>query len=328
MRRSRTTKLLVFALFAGLTALAPASRAGTQSPRAPGAVRYEKAPADTLRVVLLGTAGGPQARFDQFGISTLVEAGDDRLLFDCGRGATLRLAQLGVPMASVDRLFLTHLHSDHIVQVPDLLVAGWASGRVRPLEAWGPAGTRDMMQAFLRAFQFDIRLRRDVDEKIPGDGINVIDHEVTEGTVFERGGLRVTAFLVDHGPVAPVFGYRVDFNGRSVVLSGDTRPSDNLVRHAAGTDVLIHSVIDVAPLRAMGAPEAAIKAIVDHHSTPEQAADVFSRVKPKLAVYSHANASPAILEQTKKGYGGRLQGPEDLLTIDIGSEVTVRRFGP
>ena len=203
MRRSRTVGLAVFVL---LAALAPTSRAGAQSPRAPGAVRYEKAPADTLRVVLLGTAGGPQARFDQFGISTLVEAGDDRLLFDCGRGATLRLAQLGVPMASVHRLFLTHLHSDHIVQVPDLLVAGWASGRARPLEVWGPAGTRDMMQAFLRAFQFDIRLRRDVDEKISGDGINVIDHEVAEGTVLERGGLRVTAFLVGHGPVAPVFG--------------------------------------------------------------------------------------------------------------------------
>ncbi len=327
MQLRRATSVAALFLIAALAALATTLNAGGQGPRAPGAARYEKAPADTLRVVLLGTAGGPQARFDQFGISTLVEAGDDRLLFDCGRGATVRLAQLGVPMGSVDRLFLTHLHSDHVVQVPDLLVAGWATGRARPLEVWGPVGTRDMMQAFLRAFQFDIRIRRDVDEKIPGDGITVIDHEVTEGTVLERGGLRVTAFLVDHGPVAPVFGYRVDFKGRSVVFSGDTRPSDNLVRHAAGVDVLVHSVIDVAPLRAQGAPEAAIKAIVDHHSTPEQAAGVFSRVKPRLAVYSHANASPAVLEQTRKGYEGRLQGPEDLLTIDIGNEVTIRRFG-
>lgn len=299
-----------------------------QDARAAGAQRYQKAPADTLRVVLLGTAGGPQARFDQFGISTLVEAGDVRMLFDCGRGATLRLAQLGVPLASVDRLLLTHLHSDHVVQVPDLLISGWATGRNRPLEVWGPAGTRDMLQAFLRAFQFDIHLRRDIDEKIPGAGIEVIEHEVSEGTVFERAGVRVSAFLVDHGPVAPVFGYRVEHKGRSVVLSADTRPSDNLVRHAQGTDVLIHSVIDVAPLRAMGAPDGVIAAIVAHHSTPEQAAGVFARVKPRLAVYSHANASQAVLDETRAIYPGRVQGPEDLLTIDIGSEVTVRRAGP
>ncbi len=170
------------------------------TPPQPGPPLYWKAPADTFRVVLLGTAGGPQVRFDQFGISTLVEAGDQRLLFDCGRGATLRLGQLGVPVASVDRLFLTHLHSDHVVQVPDLLVAGWATGRARPLEVWGPAGTGAMMRGFLAAFRFVIRMRRDVDEQLRGAGIRVVDHDVTDGVVFEHDGVRVTAFQVDHGP--------------------------------------------------------------------------------------------------------------------------------
>lgn len=107
------------------------------------------------------------------------------------------------------------------------------------------------------------------------------------------------------------------------MLSGDTRPSDNLVRHPQGTDVLIHSVIDVAPLRAMKAPDDVIAAIVAHLSTPEQAAGVFARVKPRLAVYSHANASQQVLDETRKVYAGRVEGPEDLLTIDIGSEVAV-----
>ncbi len=91
-----------------------------------------------------------------------------------------------------------------------------------------------------------------------------------------------------------------------MVLSGDTRPSENLIRAAAGTDVLVHSVIDVAPLRAMGAPEAVVAAIVAHHSTPEQAGEVFSRVRPKLAVFSHANTSQAVLDKARERYTGPL----------------------
>jgi ribonuclease Z len=99
---------------------------------------------DNFRVVLLGTGAGPVVNPKQYGASTLVEAGGIRLLFDCGRGATLRLAQIGVPVGSISRLFLTHLHSDHVIQIPDLLLTGWAGGGRRvPLEVWGPEGTRD-----------------------------------------------------------------------------------------------------------------------------------------------------------------------------------------
>ncbi len=173
---------------------APAPNGATTQPGAP----------DNLRVVLLGSGMGPRVNLQQFGASTLVEAGSVLLLFDCGRGATLRLAQAGVPVGSVSRLFLTHLHSDHVVQIPDLLLTGWAGGgRTIPLEVWGPKGTREMMADLQRAFAFDIHMRRDVDEKLAADGIKVVSHDINEGVVLDEQGVKVTAriyiyaFLVD-----------------------------------------------------------------------------------------------------------------------------------
>jgi ribonuclease Z len=289
-------------------------------------------PSDSLKVVLLGTGVGPPVNLQQYGASTLVEAGAQRFLFDCGRGATLRLAQAGVPIGSITRVFLTHLHSDHVLQLPDLLLTGWAGGRrAVPLAVWGPAGTRAMMDHLQQAFAFDIHTRRDVDEHLPAAGITVVSHEVTtDGVVFTEDGVTVTAFLVDHGPVQPAFGYRIEYRGRSVVLSGDTRVSENLVRHAQGADVLVHEVIDPEALRDRpDHPSAAIvDAIIAHHTTPQQAGEVFRRVAPRLAVYSHAPNTERILAQTRTAYAGPLQGAEDLLTILIGAHIEVVHHTP
>ena len=274
----------------------------------------------------LAQRAGPRVNLEQFGASTLVEAGSVRLLFDCGRGATLRLAQVGVPIGTISRLFLTHLHSDHVIQIPDLLLTGWVGGtRTIPFEVWGPTGTRDMMNHMQEAFVFDIHMRRDVDEKSPADGIKVVSHDIEQGIVFDDQGVKVTAFLVDHGPVSPAFGYRVDYRGHSVVLSGDTRVSENLVRFAQGVDVLVHEVVDPDVIRARG--QATAEAIIAHHTTPEEAGEVFARVKPRLAVYSHAPNTEAVMTKTRKTYAGPLQGPEDMLTIDIGERINVRHFG-
>ena len=279
-----------------------------------------------LKIVLLGTGVGPPVNLEQFGASTLIEAGSVRLLFDCGRGATLRLAQLGVPLGSINRVFLTHLHSDHVIQLPDLLLTGWVGGgRSVPLEVWGPEGTRDMMDHLQQAFAFDIHMRRDVDEKAPEDGIKVMSHEIEQGIVFDQQGVKVTAFLVDHSPVAPAFGYRVDYRGHSAVLSGDTRVSENLIRFAQGVDVLVHEVLDAETVRGfLPTNPAAAEAILAKHTSPEQAGGVFARVKPGLAVYSHAPNAERVISQTRRTYSGPLQGAEDLLTIEIGEKIDVR----
>ena len=282
----------------------------------------------TLKVTLLGT-GNPRPRIDRFGPSILVEAGKETLLFDCGRGATIRLSQASVPFSSVTALFLTHLHSDHVVGLPDLWLTGWIMGRHVPLQVWGPTGTVDMIKGLEQAYAFDVHMRRDVDEQIPAEGAVLMGKDIGEGVVYENNGVKVTAFLVDHGPVKPALGFRVDYQGHAVVLSGDTRPSDNLIKFSRGTDVLVHEVFDPEAYREVGnslTPEQR-KRVREHHSTPEEAGTVFTKVAPKLAVYSHIVPPdvPDVIPHTRKTYSGPLEVGEDLMTIEIGEQVRVQR---
>lgn len=137
--------------------------------------------------------------------------------------------------------------------------------------------------------------------------------------------MKITVFEVDHKPVKPAFGYRVDNGGRSVVLSGDTRVSENLIRYAQGVDVLIHEVVAPETFQRVGAPAERAKSVIAHHVTPEQAGEVFSRVKPRLAVYSHI-VQPTATEQdlippTRKTYSGPLELGEDLMVIEVGTKL-------
>jgi len=287
-------------------------------------------PSKNIRVTLLGTASGPRAFVDKAGISTLVEAGGERLLFDAGRGFMQRLVQAGFPMNAVTKLFLTHLHSDHVIGVPDLMLTPWSAPPERkvPLEVWGPDGTRDMMRHLSEAFAFDIHMRRDVDESFSPDGIKTVAYDIKPGKVYDKNGVTVTAFLVSHGLVKPSYGYRVDYAGRSVALSGDTSPTDNLVAVCKGVDVLIHEAIDLDVLRRLFPDKARMDPIVARHTTPEQAADIFSKVSPRLAVFSHSPGTAAIVEQTRRSYAGRVEMGEDLMVIDVGAEVRVTPAAP
>ena len=284
--------------------------------------------AEDFKVTLLGT-GAPRPVMTRFGPSILVEAGNEKLVFDCGRGATQRLYQLKVPFTAVTGLFLTHLHSDHTVGIPDLWLTGWVMGRDTPLPVWGPKGTKAMMKHLQEAYAFDIHIRRDVDTKLPGAGAMVVAKDINEGVVYDRGGVKVTAFLVDHGEIKPAFGYRVDYSGHSVTLSGDTRPSENLIRFAQGTDVLIHEVVDVAAYEKLAKSDTSdqTKKIIGHHTTAEEAGTVFTRVKPRLAVYSHIVPPSAseVVSSTRKTYDGPLELGEDLMSIEIGDKVEVHR---
>jgi ribonuclease Z len=286
-------------------------------------------PSKNIQITLLGTAAGPPVRLNRYQVSTMVDAGGERLLFDCGRGTMLRLAEAGIPLGSVTKLFITHLHSDHIVDIPDLYLTPWASAREGqrkvPLEVWGPAGTRSMMDHLQQAFAFDIHIRRDVDEHFTGDGIKVVSHDIEQGVIYDHGGVKVTAFLVDHGPVKPAFGYRVDYAGHSVALSGDTRKSENLIHFTQEVDVLIHEAINPEELRSHATTlnRQQLEAVIAHHTTPEQAGEVFTQVKPRLAVYSHYPDSADLVSLTRKTYAGPLELGDDLMTINIGDKITV-----
>ncbi len=284
-----------------------------------------------IRVTLLGT-GVPTPVMERFGPSTLVEAGGERLLFDVGRGALQRLLQLHPPIQEVRSVFLTHLHSDHIVGLPDLWLTGWLNGRPETaLRLWGPRGTREMMSHLDQAFQYDIRIRL-YDDRPPPQGVVVLAEDITEGTVYQHNGVTVTAIEVDHSPIEPAFGYRIDYAGRSVVISGDTRFSEHLISCAMGADVLIHEVIVAELLRARESTHSGLmERVIAHHTTPEKAGEVFARVQPKLAVFTHVipvtATEPDVFPPTRRTYSGRLELGEDLMVINIGDRVTVHKGG-
>jgi ribonuclease Z len=280
------------------------------------AVGAQAGTSNPLRVTLLGT-GSPQLSLVRFGPSILVEAGDQHLVFDAGRGAAQRLAQLGVPFAEIDGVFLTHLHSDHVVGLPDLWLSGWVVGRrTTAWNVFGPPGTAAMVDHLTAAFAFDVGVRGGRDP----EGARLIAHEAAPGVIYERGGLRVTAFLVDHRPVAPAYGYRIEYGGHTAVLSGDTRFSTNLIESARGAELLVHEVVLAPPDIAASAP---YYGAFTAHTTPEQAAEVFGRVRPVLAVYSHVvvfgdRAEAEILQRTKALYAGTVVLGQDLMSVAVG----------
>ncbi len=241
-----------------------------------------------------------------------------------------RLAQLKVRWQDVDGVFLTHLHSDHVVGFPDLWLTGWlvGPGRDRPLRVWGPRGTHKMMSKLEEAYDFDIRIRL-YDDRAAPNGVLLFVRDINEGIAFERDGLKITAFEVDHSPAWPAFGYRVDYGGRSVVLSGDTRVSHNLIRHAAGVDVLVHEVASPESFQRAGVRPERASSVIAHHVTPEQAGEVFAKTNPRLAVYSHIVQPDAgeqdLIPPTRKSYAGPVQVGEDLMVIEVGEKIDVRR---
>ncbi|MBN2075776.1 MAG: MBL fold metallo-hydrolase [Dehalococcoidales bacterium] len=283
-----------------------------------------------MRLTLLGT-GGPTPVMERFGPSILVEAGEEKLLIDAGRGAIQRLMQLKQPVREVRSIFLTHLHSDHIVGLPDLWLTGWLNGRPEtPLRVWGPRGTRDMMKYLDLAFNYDIRIRS-FDDRLPPEGAVILAEDIEEGIIYDENGVSVTAFEVDHAPIKPAFGYRIDYIGRSAVICGDTRFSEHLISYATGTDVLIHEVIAPDLMRGRsGGNSEAMERVIEHHTIPEKAGEVFARANPRLAVYSHIIPVTAtaddIIPPTRKTYSGPLETGEDLMVINIGEDVTVQRF--
>ena len=286
--------------------------------------------AQTIRVTLLGT-GSPPPVMNRFGPSTLVEAGGEKLVFDAGRGNLQRLVQAKVDLKDIHALFLTHLHSDHVVGIPDMFLTGWLIGRREtPFRVWGPRGTKDMMTHLERAFEFDIRIRL-YDDRPPPQGIVVRAEDIQQGVVYEQNGVKVTAFDVDHRPVHPALGYRIDYAGRSVVLSGDTKFSENLIRFAQGADLVVHSVAAPEVVSRGRSPERT-KAILDHHTMPEEAGTVFARVRPKLAIFSHIVLPHAtaqdLIPATRKNYTGSLELGEDLDVIEVGDTVTLHRAKP
>lgn len=221
-------------------------RAGTQT-----------APRDPSRtwIVLLGT-GTPGAEPDRFGPATAVVSGGTAYLIDAGPGV-VRRAMAGALVSGLPALqpqnlrlvFFTHLHSDHTIGYPDLILSPWVLGRAVPLQAYGPPGLDAMTTALLEAYREDIRVRVEGPEQLRRDLVTVETHEIEPGLIYEDAVMRVEAFAVPHGTWDHAFGFKLTTADRTIVISGDTGPFDGLAEIAAGADVLIHEAYSAEGLR-------------------------------------------------------------------------------
>jgi len=290
-----------------------------------------------IKLTFLGT-GAPRPSHERYGPSILVEAGEYKILVDAGPGMRERLFQAGgfELLTDVDHLLITHLHFDHTISAPGLWLAGWLYGRKVPMNVFGPVGTSAMMENFEAAYDWDIRYRISVG--VHERGSELIATDVDAGTFFDKDGLKITAFNVEHLPIdvdtgellgleGATLGYRIDYGGRSVLFSGDTRstPASEIIPMGKGVDVLIHETQVPAP---GNTPEARLANVsLSVHSTPAQVAYVFRQTRPRLGVYSHIIPPEIGAEEllSMTDYDGELLVAEDLMTMTIGDEITVGR---
>ena len=257
---------------------------------------------DGLHVALCGT-GSPLPSRDRAGACTVVIAGKAMFVVDAGEGGARNISMMGLPNGNIRALFLTHYHSDHIDGLGPMMLLRWtASGNTAPLPVYGPDGVEAVIGGFNAAYAADNRYRTAHHGAVvtppTAAGATAMPFAMPAAAtvVYEADGLKVTAFPVDHRPVQPAVGYRFDYKGRSVVISGDTAPSASLETAAKGADLLIHEALQPEMvqelsdrLKAAGRPMTGqiMHDILDYHASPAQAADSARRAGVKMLVLSH-----------------------------------------
>jgi ribonuclease BN (tRNA processing enzyme) len=248
----------------------------------------------STQIVLLGT-GTPAADPDRFGPATAIIVNETAYLVDAGAGIVRRAAAAArdrslksLQAANLRIVFLTHLHSDHTVGLPDLILSPWTLGRRVTLEAYGPPGTIAMAQHLLEAYRVDIETRTNPEgnQRDYPEGHNVNAHEVRAGVAYKDANVTVTAFATKHAMVS--YGYRFDTPDRTIVISGDTSPTQTTIDACHGCDVLIHEVNSLAWLAKR--PPAFQAFAVKYHTSTEQLADLATRAKPRLLILYHVQA--------------------------------------
>lgn len=243
------------------------------------------------RLILLGTAGGPTPKPNRSAPANVIVVNGASYVVDCGNGVARQMVLAKLKLSSMRSVFLTHQHSDHNADYGNLLLLAWATDLTKRVDTYGPPPLAEMTRQFLELNDYDIRTRI-ADEGRPPLKDLIVPHEVTAGgPVMQDENVKVTAAVVVHPPVAPAFGYRFDCPDRSIVFSGDTRPSKNLVELAKGADVLVHEVMHMPSLDQLIATEPNAKTLREHllaaHTTCEEVGRVATEAGVKTLVLTH-----------------------------------------
>jgi ribonuclease Z len=292
---------------------------------------------ERFEIVFLGT-GGPLQNADRCGAGQVVVAGDTNVLVDCGWGAARKLMPSGVQPSSIGTVLFTHMHSDHITDVPDFLFLRWVTGATTPLNVYGPEGTHEMIDGFMMAMRRDIGFRiAHHGEKLHRNGIKVEVEEIpdTESPrqFLDIGGLRIESFGVNHFPVVPALGFRANFDDRSVVLSGDTTICDSLLGASQNVDMLVCDALNSPMLQRIIdslKPNAPLQAgnledVLSYHISTPEIAELARDANVGEVVLTHVMPSvqsdPAAEEAFMKGmsdvYVGSIRIARDTQRIPI-----------
>ena len=280
---------------------------------------------EKTRVVMLGT-GTPRPDPHRSGPATVIVVNDTPYLVDFGPGVVRRAAAayqngvtaLGAGAVDLTTAFLTHLHSDHTMGYPDLIFTPWLMGRRTPLTVYGPKGLKAMTDNILKAWEVDLDARTQGGHARPPCKVDA--HEITPGVVYEDSNITATAFPVHHGDALVAFGYRIETPDRTIVLSGDTSPTQSLLDHCSGCDVLVHEAYPLATFSDVSAAWQEFRRT--HHTSSKELAEIANIVKPGLLViYHHSNAGngpsasdseEVLIAEIQRFYKGRVVCGHDL----------------
>jgi ribonuclease BN (tRNA processing enzyme) len=282
------------------------------------------APSGVL-IVMLGT-GTPAPDPQRQGPSLAIVAGGQAYVIDAGVGVMRRVAgafREGIAQMRPDRIgiaFLTHLHSDHTMGLPDLIFTPWIYGRSQPLALYGPAGTKAMAADLLQAYAQDIDIRIHGLEHANSTGYRVQAHDIEPGLVYQDTNVKITAFAVQHGSWKEALGYRFDTMGKSIVISGDTRPSENVVKACDGCDVLIHEAYSGLASPTKAKSKQWQDYLAAFHTSADQLGQLATRARAKMVVLTHAmpfsdSGGGELVSQVKQHYQGAVIWPRDLDVI-------------